>query len=199
MFWILSKVDLNTQDFHFFFILNNYKYIEVLMYFNKHRIESENHNRLGVQQYQALDQIPIGIIVFMNVIFSFDSILSAMALASVKDESGMTTGYQTGIMTVAIVIGGLIMILLADKVTTFLQRNRMYEVLGLFVLFVVGIMLLTEGAHLAHLKFFGNPIHAMTKTTFYFVIGVLLLTDIVQARYQKKINAEKMRRAKVEG
>ena len=141
----------------------------------------------------------IGLIVFMNVIFSFDSILSAMALASVKDESGMTTGYQTGIMTVAIVIGGLIMILLADKVTTFLQRNRMYEVLGLFVLFVVGIMLLTEGAHLAHLKFFGNPIHAMTKTTFYFVIGVLLLTDIVQARYQKKINAEKMRRAKVAG
>ena len=38
------------------------------MYFNKHRNESENHNRLGVQQYQAQDQIPIGIIVFMNVI-----------------------------------------------------------------------------------------------------------------------------------
>lgn len=140
----------------------------------------------------------IGLIVFMNVIFSFDSILSAMALASIKDESGVTTGYQTGIMTLAIVIGGLIMILLADKVTTFLQRNRMYEVLGLFVLFVVGIMLLTEGAHLAHLKFFGNPIHAMTKTTFYFVIVVLLLTDIVQGRYQKKINAEKLRRANLE-
>jgi predicted tellurium resistance membrane protein TerC len=148
----------------------------------------------------ALDRKPsssrkvIGLIVFMNVIFSFDSILSAMALASVKDADGVHVGYQLGIMITAILIGGLIMILLADKVTNFLQKNRMYEVLGLFVLFVVGIMLLTEGAHLAHLKFFGNEITAMTKTTFYFVIAVLLLTDVVQGRYQKKLFAEKVRK-----
>ena len=52
-------------------------------------------------------------------------------------------------------------------------------------------MLLTEGAHLAHLRFAGNPIHAMTKTTFYFVIAVLVLTDIVQGRYQKKLMAKR--------
>ncbi|MFT6181081.1 MAG: putative tellurium resistance membrane protein TerC [Paracoccaceae bacterium] len=139
----------------------------------------------------------IGLIVFMNVIFSFDSILSAMALAGIKDPvTGAHVGYQMTIMIIAILTGGLIMILLADKVTDFLQRNRMYEVLGLFVLFVVGIMLLTEGAHLAHLKFFGNEIQAMTKTTFYFVIATLLLTDIVQGRYQKKLIAEKLRKAK---
>jgi predicted tellurium resistance membrane protein TerC len=151
---------------------------------------------------KAVDRKPsppgkvIGMIVLMNVIFSFDSILSAMALASIKDpETGAHLGYQLGVMIAAILIGGLIMVLLADKVTTFLQKNRMYEVLGLFVLFVVGIMLLTEGAHLAHLSFFGNTIEPMTKTTFYFVIGVLLLTDIVQGRYQRKISAEKLRRA----
>ena len=38
---------------------------------------------------------------------------------------------------VAILTGGLLMILLADRVTEFLTRNRMYEVLGLFILFVV--------------------------------------------------------------
>jgi hypothetical protein len=37
----------------------------------------------------------------------------------------------------------------------------------------------------------------MTKTTFYFVIGVLLLTDVVQGRYQKKLTQEKMRKAKI--
>ena len=138
----------------------------------------------------------IGMIVLMNVIFSFDSILSAMALASIKDpETGAHLGYQLGVMITAILIGGLLMILLADRVTAFLQKNRMYEVLGLFVLFIVGIMLLTEGAHLAHLSFFGNAIQPMTKTTFYFVIGVLLLTDIVQSRYQRKIAAEKIRRS----
>jgi len=157
------------------------------------------------EEGHAVDRQPsppgkvIGLIVFMNVIFSFDSILSAMALASnPPNADGTHGGYQTIIMTIAILIGGLIMILLADKVTDFLQRNRMYEVLGLFVLFVVGIMLLTEGAHLAHLKFFGNEIQAMTKTTFYFVIATLLLTDIVQGRYQKKLAQEKLRKAKLQ-
>ena len=83
------------------------------------------------------------------------------------------------------------MIWLADKVSNFLQKNRMYEVLGLFILFVVGIMLVTEGDHLAHLKMFGGYITPMTKSTFYFVILVLVIMDIVQGRYQKKILAEK--------
>ena len=87
------------------------------------------------------------------------------------------------------------MIWLSDRVSDFLQKNRMYEVLGLFVLFVVGIMLVTEGGHLAHLKLFGSEITPMTKTTFYFVIGVLVLTDVVQGRYQKKLQLAKKKRA----
>jgi len=79
------------------------------------------------------------------------------------------------------------MILLADRVSEFLQRNRMYEVLGLFILFVVGILLLSEGGHLAGLKLLGHEIHAMSKATFYFVITVLVLTEIVQSSYQKKL------------
>lgn len=63
----------------------------------------------------------------------------------------------------------------------------MYEILGLFVLFIVGVMLITEGGHLAHLKLLGNEVHAMTKTTFYFVIAVLLLMVIAQSRYQKRL------------
>ena len=66
----------------------------------------------------------------------------------------------------------------------------MYEVLGLFILFIVGIMLVTEGGHLAHLKLFGNEITPMSKTTFYFVIAILVITDIVQGRYQKKLISE---------
>ena len=82
------------------------------------------------------------------------------------------------------------MIWLSGKVTEFLKKNRMYEVLGLFILLVVGIMLLSEGGHLAEMHIFNNEITAMSKTTFYFVIAVLILIDIVQSRYQKKINRE---------
>jgi len=122
-------------------------------------------------------------IVIMNLVFSFDSILAAIGLTS--DIENSTTAFI--IMAIAIVASGLFMLLLADKISTFLAKNRMYEVLGLFILFIVGIMLVTEGGHLAHLKLFGNEIVPMSNTTFYFVIGILVIIDIVQGRYQKKL------------
>ena len=125
-------------------------------------------------------------IVIMNLVFSFDSILSAMALTS-----GMEFKAQMILMTIAIVAGGVLMIVMADKVAEFLKKNKMYEVLGLFILLIVGIMLLSEGGHLAHLVLFGNPITPMTKTTFYFVIVVLVIIDIVQGRYQSNLLRKK--------
>lgn len=133
----------------------------------------------------------VTLIVTMNVIFSFDSILSAMALAK-NPETG---NQRIELIIIAIVASGALMIWLADRVANFLQKNRMYEVLGLFILFIVGIMLVTEGGHLAHLHLFGNPIVPMTKTTFYFVIAVLVVTDIVQGRYQKKLLAKQAKHA----
>jgi predicted tellurium resistance membrane protein TerC len=121
-------------------------------------------------------------IVIMNLVFSFDSILSAMALTS-----GMEFKAQMILMTIAIVAGGILMIVMADKVAEFLKKNKMYEVLGLFILLIVGIMLLSEGGHLAHLVLFGNPITPMTKTTFYFVIVVLIIIDVIQGRYQNNL------------
>ena len=131
-------------------------------------------------QHEERSQKSVNAIIFaivaMNLVFSFDSILSAIALTDVF-----------WVMATAIVIGGLLMIWLADRVAEFLQKNRMYEVLGLFILFIVGIMLLSEGGHLAHLHFFGHAITPMSKATFYFVISVLVITDVVQSRYQKRL------------
>ena len=124
----------------------------------------------------------IAMIVLMNLIFSFDSILSAMALSDVF-----------WVMTAAIVISGGMMIWLSDGVSKFLAKNRLYEVLGLFILFLVGVMLLSEGGHLGHLEFFGNHITPMSKTTFYFIIFILVLIDIVQGKYQKKLLAKKQK------
>lgn len=125
----------------------------------------------------------ITMIVVMNLVFSFDSILSAMALTNHIGDAST----ELILMSLAIVFSGILMIVLADKVADFLQRNRMYEVLGLFVLLIVGVMLLSEGGHLAHIEIFGNPVEPMSKTTFYFVIVVLVIVDIIQGKYQKKI------------
>jgi len=131
-------------------------------------------------EHENRSQRSVGLIVFwivaMNLVFSFDSILSAIALTDVF-----------WIMAAAIVISGVLMIWLSDRVSEFLQKNRMYEVLGLFILLIVGIMLLSEGGHLAHLKFADQEIVPMSKATFYFVIAVLVISDIVQSRYQKHL------------
>lgn len=134
----------------------------------------------------------IAVIVAMNLVFSFDSILSAMAIASEKAPDGTTT-YQVPLMAIAIIASGIAMMLMADYVTEFLKKNRMYEVMGLFILFLVGVLLVTEGAHLAHLKIFGFAIDAMSKSSFYLVVGVLVITDIISTNYQKRLWAQRER------
>ena len=135
----------------------------------------------------------IALIVMMNLVFSFDSILSAMAIAS---ETTMVDGvkevtYQVPLMAIAIIVSGIAMMLMADYVTAFLKKNRMYEVMGLFILFLVGVLLVTEGAHLAHMKIFGFAIDAMSKSSFYLVIFVLIITDIISIKYQRRLWAQK--------
>ncbi len=132
-------------------------------------------------------------IVIMNMVFSFDSILSAIALASSTDpETHVRTisSANMAVMSLAIVLSGLMMIWLADRVGEFLKKNRLYEVLGLFILFIVGIMLVSEGGHLAHVKLFGYTVEPMAKSTFYFVLAVLVIVDVVQGRYHRKLMAQ---------
>ena len=119
----------------------------------------------------------IMLIVFMNLIFSFDSILSALAITDVFP-----------VLAIAIVISGAGMLLLADTVSEFIRKNRKYEVLGLFILLIVGVVLLGEGGHVSHLTLFGYAVEPMSKSTFYFSIAVLVLVDIIQSGYQKKLD-----------
>ena len=118
-------------------------------------------------------------ILLMNIVFSFDTVLSAVALTK-----------NFPVMAAAIIVSGILMVVMADTVANFLKRNRMYEVLGLFVLLLVGFMLMSEGGHVAHLAFFGYPVEPMAKSTFYFVLVTLVVVEIAQSRYQKKLLAD---------
>ena len=131
----------------------------------------------------------IGLIVLMNLIFSFDSILSALAITDVFP-----------VLAIAILVSGVAMLVLADGVTAFLAKNRMYEVLGLFILLIVGVVLLGEAgpaaAHAMHndslqIKIFGYDLIPMSKTTFYFSVVVLVLVEVVQSGYQRKLAKER--------
>ena len=128
-------------------------------------------------------------IVLMNLIFSFDSILSALAITDVFP-----------ILATAILLSGLAMVLLADGVTKFLEKNRMYEVLGLFILLIVGVVLLGEAgpaaAHAMHddslqIRLFGYELLPMSKTTFYFSVIVLVAVEVIQSGYSRKLAKER--------
>jgi len=146
----------------------------------EHDVEAK-HGKSGLQV--------IMLIVMMNLIFSFDSILSALAITDVFP-----------VLAAAILVSGLAMLVLADGVTLFLQKNRMYEVLGLFILLIVGVVLLGEAgpaaAHAMHddalnLRFFGYEVIPMSKTTFYFAVVVLFAVEFLQSGYARKLEAER--------
>ncbi|MGB8622030.1 MAG: tellurium resistance protein TerC [Paracoccaceae bacterium] len=147
-------------------------------------LDSDVEGRAGKSGLRVL-----GLILLMNLIFSFDSVLSALAITDVFP-----------ILAVAIVLSGVAMVLLADGVTMFLEKNRMYEVLGLFILLIVGVVLLGEAgpaaAHAMHddtlqLRFFGYELIPMSKTTFYFAVIVLFAVEVLQSRYSRRLKAER--------
>jgi predicted tellurium resistance membrane protein TerC len=133
-------------------------------------------------------------IVLMNLVFSFDSILSALAITDVFV-----------VLAIAILVSGLAMLALADGVTAFLQKNRMYEVLGLFILLIVGVVLLGEaGPAAAHamgddalqIRILGHELIPMSKTTFYFSVLVLVAVEVLQSGYARKLAAERQAQAR---
>ncbi len=145
-------------------------------------------NGMGNKNQRSAVSVVV-MIVLMNLIFSFDSVLSALAITNVFP-----------VLAIAIVISGIAMLALADGVTNFLEKNRMYEVLGLFILLIVGVVLLGEAgpaaAHAMHddglwIKLFGYNIVPMSKATFYFSIVVLVAVEVIQSGYSKKLNAER--------
>lgn len=146
-------------------------------------LDTDVENKFGKSATQV-----ILLIVAMNLIFSFESVLSALAITKVFP-----------ILATAIILSGLAMIVLADGVTRLLEKNRMYEVLGLFILLIVGIVLLGESGQAAAqamhdpslaLKFFGYDVIPMSKTTVYFSIVVLIIVDVIQSGYSRKLHTE---------
>ncbi|WP_236975226.1 TerC family protein [Membranihabitans maritimus] len=118
-------------------------------------------------------------ITLINVVFSIDSILTAV---------GMTSGIQGAllIMIVAVVISVLIMMAFAVPVGNFVNNHPTIQMLGLSFLILIGFMLLAEAAHLAHLEVFGQTIGAIPKGYLYFAIAFSLLVEFLNMNVRKK-------------
>jgi len=118
-------------------------------------------------------------IILIDIVFSFDSILTAV---------GMTNGVEGAlyIMITAVVISVLIMMQFAVPVGNFVNKHPSIQILGLSFLILIGFMLITEAAHLSNALIFGNHVTPIPKGYLYFAIAFSLLVEVLNMKMSKK-------------
>lgn len=118
-------------------------------------------------------------ILIIDLIFSVDSILTAV---------GMTNGLEGAlyIMIIAVVVSVCIMILFANPVGSFVNRNPSIQILALAFLILIGFMLITESMHLSHAVLAGQEVGAVPKGYLYFAIAFSLGVEFLNMRMRRK-------------
>lgn len=118
-------------------------------------------------------------IILIDIVFSFDSILTAV---------GMTNGVDGAllIMIIAVIVSIIIMMIFSQPINKFVNRNPTIQMLALSFLILIGFMLITEGAHLSHTEFFNKTVGVIPKGYLYFAIAFSLGVEMLNLRIRKK-------------
>ena len=122
-------------------------------------------------------------IVALDIVFSFDSVLTAVGLVSFSEF-----GYAgaMAIMVMAIVVSIMIMLLFSGAVSKFVNEHPTIQILGLSFLILIGVMLLVEAAHLSQISLFGTIVGEIPKGYIYFSIAFSLLVEFINMKLRKK-------------
>jgi predicted tellurium resistance membrane protein TerC len=150
-----------------------------------HKLEGEEEGTNG----KASNTLGAAIlqIALLNIVFSFDSILTAIGLVSAAQPPvGFGTAGAIEIMIMAIIISIIIMMIFAGPVSKFVNNHPTIQILGLSFLILIGVMLLAEGSHLANFKFFGGEtVHSIPKGYLYFAIFFSLFVEFLNLKMKK--------------
>ncbi len=103
-------------------------------------------------------------ITLVNIVFSFDSILTAIGLTKV-----------VFIMMVAVILSIGVMMLFSEMVSKFINTHPTMQMLALSFLILIGVMLIAEGFH-----------QHVSKGYIYFAIAFSLMVEILNIRLRKK-------------
>lgn len=125
-------------------------------------------------------------IIMIDIVFSFDSVLTAV---------GMTNGIEGAltIMITAVVISMIVMMVFATKIGRFINAHPTLQILALSFLILIGFMLITEAAHLSGTVIFDQHIGAIPKGYLYFAIAFSLGVEALNMRVRKKSNPKKQK------
>jgi predicted tellurium resistance membrane protein TerC len=118
----------------------------------------------------------------MNVLFSIDSILTVV---------GMTDVFA--VMVGSVVVSVALMLAFADPLARFLRENPDFEILGLFVLLLIGFVLLLEGGHVAELSINASEFPYIPQWIVIFTLLLMFSVDLYQnwweQKFRKRANA----------
>ena len=112
--------------------------------------------------------IQIGLI---DIVFSFDSILTAI---------GMTQ--QVVIMIMAVIVSLFIMLIFAGKIGDFIEDHPTLQVLALSFLILIGFLLIADATH-----------HEVPKSYVYFAVAFSLGVEIVNMKLRKNMEKTKVK------
>lgn len=135
-----------------------------------HKLESpEQEDDPGGKKGKAALNAVIMQITLINVVFSFDSILTAVGLSN-----------DIMIMVIAVVVSVLVMMLFSGPVSKFVNAHPTIQMLGLSFLILIGFSLIAEAAHLGHFIEGSVP-----KGYLYFAIFFSLFVEFLNIRMRK--------------
>ena len=100
------------------------------------KIEGETHEEQAKKQKGLTVKSAIMQIILLDIVFSFDSILTAVGL--VKDVL---------IMVIAVVLSLGVMLIFAKSISNFINRNPTVKMLALAFLLMIGTLLILDGFH----------------------------------------------------
>lgn len=156
---------------------------------------SEIHHKLegeGVEEDEMHPKgkaVSFGNVIFqialINIVFSFDSILTAVGMTNGLKGANGPDG-ELVLMVIAVVISVVIMMAFATPVGRFVNKHPTVQMLGLSFLILIGFMLIAEGAHLAHLSIGGSTVGTIPKGYLYFAIAFSLLVEFLNMRLRKQ-------------
>lgn len=133
-----------------------------------HKIEGEEESHQTAKQKTFLSIIIQ--IILLDMVFSFDSILTAVGLTD-----------KVLLMVIAVVISIGIMMVFAGKISEFINRHPTLQILALSFLILIGFMLIVDGLH-----------YHVPKGYIYFAVAFSLLVEVLNMRLRKN-NPVKLR------
>ena len=122
-------------------------------------------------------------VVALDIIFSFDSVLTAVGMVSFADF-----GYPgaMAVMTAAIAAAVVMMMFFSGAISRFVNRYPTIQMLALSFLILISVMLIVEAAHLSGLTVFGRTVGEIPKGYIYFAIAFSLLVEVLNTKLNRR-------------